>query len=210
MVHGVNGQMMEKYYVIGAALMALCITIPPYAAGEYGYGVSISLLHLNAVLITAFCVILDGILKKLVVGIRAMRRASVWRGWYVRFCNGLHLRLTTAAFSSGRHAGVLDRFDRFRRSPRIEHCLDPPYPPPSMFVSSLSLTVIVTNNALFRLLRYAKNASSAPSPILRSRLKNTPVTPAVPATATTLHPHSRRLIPPTSEIKITAAATIMG
>ncbi|THU90578.1 hypothetical protein K435DRAFT_841403, partial [Dendrothele bispora CBS 962.96] len=36
-VHRVNGQRMEKFYVIGSCLISLCITTPPYAAGQYGW-----------------------------------------------------------------------------------------------------------------------------------------------------------------------------
>ncbi|KAI0685276.1 hypothetical protein BC835DRAFT_533554 [Cytidiella melzeri] len=36
-VHHVNGQKMEKYYIVGAALLALAITVPPYAAKQYGW-----------------------------------------------------------------------------------------------------------------------------------------------------------------------------
>ncbi|KAJ7034836.1 hypothetical protein C8F04DRAFT_1234021 [Mycena alexandri] len=35
LVHGVNGQRMEKYYVSAAAIMALACTIPPYAASAF-------------------------------------------------------------------------------------------------------------------------------------------------------------------------------
>ncbi|KAJ7033230.1 hypothetical protein C8F04DRAFT_1354688 [Mycena alexandri] len=37
LVHGMNGQRMEKYYVSAAAIMALACTIPPYAASAFGY-----------------------------------------------------------------------------------------------------------------------------------------------------------------------------
>ncbi|KAJ7024638.1 hypothetical protein C8F04DRAFT_1400997 [Mycena alexandri] len=37
LVHGVNGQRMEKYYLSAAAIMTLACTIPPYAAGAFGY-----------------------------------------------------------------------------------------------------------------------------------------------------------------------------
>ncbi|KAJ8514376.1 hypothetical protein ONZ45_g8086 [Pleurotus djamor] len=36
-VHGVNGQMMEKYYLICSAVLAMILVIPPYAAGQYGW-----------------------------------------------------------------------------------------------------------------------------------------------------------------------------
>jgi hypothetical protein len=36
LVHGVNGQKMEKFYLLGSAFMALVLVIPPYAAGQYG------------------------------------------------------------------------------------------------------------------------------------------------------------------------------
>ncbi|KAJ7023133.1 hypothetical protein C8F04DRAFT_1135101 [Mycena alexandri] len=37
LVHGVNGQRMEKYYLSAAVIMSLACTIPPYAAGAFGY-----------------------------------------------------------------------------------------------------------------------------------------------------------------------------
>ncbi|KAJ7359459.1 hypothetical protein DFH08DRAFT_1074920 [Mycena albidolilacea] len=37
LVHGVNGQKMEKYYVSGAVLLSLACNIPPYAAGAFGF-----------------------------------------------------------------------------------------------------------------------------------------------------------------------------
>ncbi|ESK83008.1 hypothetical protein Moror_11760 [Moniliophthora roreri MCA 2997] len=36
-VHGVNGQRMEKYYIIVSALFAIILVVPPYAAGQYGW-----------------------------------------------------------------------------------------------------------------------------------------------------------------------------
>ncbi|KAJ7733026.1 hypothetical protein B0H16DRAFT_1769743 [Mycena metata] len=41
LVHGVNGQSMEKYYVSGAVVMILACNIPPYAAGAFGYNETI-------------------------------------------------------------------------------------------------------------------------------------------------------------------------
>ncbi|KAJ7784214.1 hypothetical protein B0H16DRAFT_1446469 [Mycena metata] len=41
LVHGVNGQGMEKYYLSATAIMVLVCTIPPYAAGAFGAGVGI-------------------------------------------------------------------------------------------------------------------------------------------------------------------------
>ncbi|VDC07999.1 unnamed protein product [Peniophora sp. CBMAI 1063] len=35
--HGVRGKHLEKYYVACSIVMALAITIPPYAAGQYGW-----------------------------------------------------------------------------------------------------------------------------------------------------------------------------
>ncbi|KAJ7029235.1 hypothetical protein C8F04DRAFT_1117024 [Mycena alexandri] len=37
LVHGVNGQSMEKYYVSGAVILTLACVIPAYAAGAIGY-----------------------------------------------------------------------------------------------------------------------------------------------------------------------------
>ena len=36
-VHGVRGKHIEKFYVAGSIALSLAITIPPYAAGQYGY-----------------------------------------------------------------------------------------------------------------------------------------------------------------------------
>ncbi|ESK83011.1 hypothetical protein Moror_11763 [Moniliophthora roreri MCA 2997] len=36
-VHDVNGQRMEKYYIIVSALVAITLVVPPYAAGQYGW-----------------------------------------------------------------------------------------------------------------------------------------------------------------------------
>ncbi|KAJ7029236.1 hypothetical protein C8F04DRAFT_1117038 [Mycena alexandri] len=37
LVHGVNGQRMEKYYILAAVITSLASAIPPYAAGRFGY-----------------------------------------------------------------------------------------------------------------------------------------------------------------------------
>ncbi|KAJ7764692.1 hypothetical protein B0H16DRAFT_1797983 [Mycena metata] len=37
LIHGVNGQRMEKYYILGAVALPLACSIPPYAAGAFGY-----------------------------------------------------------------------------------------------------------------------------------------------------------------------------
>ncbi|KAJ6487891.1 hypothetical protein C8R45DRAFT_1144505 [Mycena sanguinolenta] len=37
LVHGANGQKMEKWYILGAILLTLGCNIPPYAAGALGY-----------------------------------------------------------------------------------------------------------------------------------------------------------------------------
>ncbi|KAF8187054.1 hypothetical protein K438DRAFT_2019733 [Mycena galopus ATCC 62051] len=37
LVHGINGNKMEKYYILGAILLTLGCNIPPYAAGALGY-----------------------------------------------------------------------------------------------------------------------------------------------------------------------------
>ncbi|KAF8139343.1 hypothetical protein K438DRAFT_1785761 [Mycena galopus ATCC 62051] len=36
-VHGKNGQRLEKYYLIGSTLLAFALVIPPYAAHQYGW-----------------------------------------------------------------------------------------------------------------------------------------------------------------------------
>ncbi|KAI0029245.1 hypothetical protein K488DRAFT_88911 [Vararia minispora EC-137] len=36
-VHGVNSQKVEPYYIAGSIALALALTIPPYAAGQYGW-----------------------------------------------------------------------------------------------------------------------------------------------------------------------------
>ncbi|KAF4565329.1 G-protein coupled receptors family 2 profile 2 domain-containing protein [Pleurotus pulmonarius] len=36
-VHRVNGQRMEKFYVLGSFVIGLCLTIPAYATGQYGW-----------------------------------------------------------------------------------------------------------------------------------------------------------------------------
>lgn len=36
LVHRINGQMMEKYYLIGSVSAALALTVPAYAKGVYG------------------------------------------------------------------------------------------------------------------------------------------------------------------------------
>jgi hypothetical protein len=35
-VHGLNGNKMEKWYLLGSAVLALGLNIPPYALGQYG------------------------------------------------------------------------------------------------------------------------------------------------------------------------------
>ncbi|KAJ7778233.1 hypothetical protein B0H16DRAFT_1878917 [Mycena metata] len=37
LVHGANGQKMEKYYILAAGATSLACSIPPYAAGAFGY-----------------------------------------------------------------------------------------------------------------------------------------------------------------------------
>ncbi|KAJ6601418.1 hypothetical protein DFH09DRAFT_562910 [Mycena vulgaris] len=37
LVHGVNGHIMEKYYILAALTIALCVTIPPLASHQYGW-----------------------------------------------------------------------------------------------------------------------------------------------------------------------------
>ena len=39
-VHGVRARGLEKYYIACSIVMALAITVPPYAAGQYGYAPS--------------------------------------------------------------------------------------------------------------------------------------------------------------------------
>ncbi|KAF9260000.1 hypothetical protein L218DRAFT_947097 [Marasmius fiardii PR-910] len=36
-VHGMNGKRLEKFYLIGSALLALALVIPPYATHQYGW-----------------------------------------------------------------------------------------------------------------------------------------------------------------------------
>ncbi|KAJ7476398.1 hypothetical protein B0H11DRAFT_1810087 [Mycena galericulata] len=36
-VHQVNGQKMEKFYIFGSILISLCLTVPPYALKQYGW-----------------------------------------------------------------------------------------------------------------------------------------------------------------------------
>ncbi|ESK86570.1 hypothetical protein Moror_9798 [Moniliophthora roreri MCA 2997] len=36
-VHGVNGQRMEKFYLVISALFTIVLVVPPYAAGQYGW-----------------------------------------------------------------------------------------------------------------------------------------------------------------------------
>lgn len=40
MVHGRNGFRLERFYVVGALVTSCLLTIPPYAAGTYGYAFS--------------------------------------------------------------------------------------------------------------------------------------------------------------------------
>jgi hypothetical protein len=35
-INNVNGQKMEKIYVIGSVAMSIIIAVPPYASGQYG------------------------------------------------------------------------------------------------------------------------------------------------------------------------------
>ncbi|KAJ7739735.1 hypothetical protein B0H14DRAFT_2990623 [Mycena olivaceomarginata] len=35
-VHHLNGQKMEKYYLLGVTLFSLAVTVPPYASGQFG------------------------------------------------------------------------------------------------------------------------------------------------------------------------------
>ncbi|KAL0568958.1 hypothetical protein V5O48_013012 [Marasmius crinis-equi] len=36
-VHRVNGKKMERFYIFGSIIFALCLTVPPYAAKQYGW-----------------------------------------------------------------------------------------------------------------------------------------------------------------------------
>ncbi|KZT25597.1 hypothetical protein NEOLEDRAFT_352043 [Neolentinus lepideus HHB14362 ss-1] len=36
-VHSIDGRKAEKYYILGSAILALSVTIPPYAARQYGW-----------------------------------------------------------------------------------------------------------------------------------------------------------------------------
>lgn len=35
-VHGLNGQNMEKYYILGSVLLSVILSVPSYATGQYG------------------------------------------------------------------------------------------------------------------------------------------------------------------------------
>ncbi|KAJ7728222.1 hypothetical protein B0H16DRAFT_244238 [Mycena metata] len=48
LIHGVNGQSMEKYYVTGAVVMTVVCTIPPYAAGALGFYPDINTCWFNS------------------------------------------------------------------------------------------------------------------------------------------------------------------
>lgn len=37
LVHGFDGQRLEKYYFIGSVALSLALTIPPYATHQYGW-----------------------------------------------------------------------------------------------------------------------------------------------------------------------------
>ncbi|KAJ7088786.1 hypothetical protein B0H15DRAFT_981755, partial [Mycena belliarum] len=37
LVHGCNGQRLEKWYIIGTSVLCALVTIPPYAAGQFGW-----------------------------------------------------------------------------------------------------------------------------------------------------------------------------
>ncbi|KAJ6574221.1 hypothetical protein B0H19DRAFT_935020 [Mycena capillaripes] len=36
-IHQLNGQKMEKFYIFGSIIISLCLTVPPYAANQYGW-----------------------------------------------------------------------------------------------------------------------------------------------------------------------------
>ncbi|KAF7328327.1 hypothetical protein MVEN_02548100 [Mycena venus] len=36
-IHQINGQKMEKFYIFGSIIISLCLTVPPYAAKQYGW-----------------------------------------------------------------------------------------------------------------------------------------------------------------------------
>lgn len=40
-VHHINGQKMERYYILISLALSLCLTIPPYAAKQYGCVISL-------------------------------------------------------------------------------------------------------------------------------------------------------------------------
>ncbi|KAF7307341.1 hypothetical protein MIND_00528100 [Mycena indigotica] len=37
LIHGISGHVMEKYYILSALIIALCVTIPPFAYKQYGW-----------------------------------------------------------------------------------------------------------------------------------------------------------------------------
>lgn len=52
-VHGMNGRRMEKFYVSGSLLMSILLTVPPYAAGQYGYATLFTLRNIRYLAILA-------------------------------------------------------------------------------------------------------------------------------------------------------------
>ncbi|KAJ7916652.1 hypothetical protein B0H13DRAFT_2658205 [Mycena leptocephala] len=36
-IHQINGQKMEKFYIFGSIIISLCLTVPPYVAKQYGW-----------------------------------------------------------------------------------------------------------------------------------------------------------------------------
>ncbi|KAJ7733033.1 hypothetical protein B0H16DRAFT_1769753 [Mycena metata] len=52
LVHGVNGQSMEKYYISGAFVITLACSIPPYAVGAFGYNEAIHGCWFNSLEVT--------------------------------------------------------------------------------------------------------------------------------------------------------------
>lgn len=79
-VHGFNGQTMEKYYIVGSVFVAICLTVPPYAAGQYGLVGSYSLLCLIQSHKDIYAISLDGIHSNMIAGIQTMTQENDLHG----------------------------------------------------------------------------------------------------------------------------------
>jgi|ERR1700722_275566 len=87
LVHGLNGNKMEKWYMIGSTVVACALNVPVYALNQFGY---VCLLIASAVSST----ISDGMRTTLLAGsaTRMIRSAYVGRSGLSRFgCCSLRL-----------------------------------------------------------------------------------------------------------------------